>query len=38
VSLKYDYVDSLIGKEIGKDTVKNIVTSLEMQVLSETAE
>ena len=38
VSLKYDYVNSLIGKEIGKDTIKNIVTSLEMQILSETAE
>ena len=38
VSLKYDYVNSLIGKEIGADTIKNIVTSLEMQILSEDAE
>ena len=38
VSLKYDYVDSLIGKAIGHDTIKNIVTSLEMQILSENAE
>jgi phenylalanyl-tRNA synthetase beta chain len=38
VSLSYDYVHGLIGKEIGKDTIKNIVTSLEMKVLSETAE
>ena len=38
VSLKYDYVNSLIGKEIGVDTIKNIVTSLEMQILSEDAE
>ena len=38
VSLKYAYVDSLIGKAIGHDTIKNIVTSLEMQILSENAE
>ena len=38
VSLKYDYVDSLIGKAIGHDTIKNIVTSLEMQILSENEE
>ena len=38
VSLKYDYVDSLIGKAIGHDTIKNIITSLEMQILSENAE
>ena len=38
VSLKYDYVNSLIGKEIGVDTIKNIVASLEMQILSEDAE
>ena len=38
VSLKYDYVDSLIGKEIGKDTIKSIVTSLEMAVEAETEE
>ena len=38
VSLSYDYVHRLIGKEIGKDTIKNIVTSLEMKVLSETEE
>ena len=38
VSLKYDYVNRLIGKEIGVDAIKNIVTSLEMQILSEDAE
>ena len=38
VSLKYNYVNSLIGKEIGCETIKNIVTSLEMQILSEDAE
>jgi len=35
VSLKYDYVHDLIGKEIGKDTIKNIVTSLEMKIDAE---
>lgn len=29
VSLKYDYVNSLVGKEIPAETVKSIVTSLE---------
>ena len=36
VSLCYDYVDSLIGKKIGKETIKSIVTSLEMTIDSET--
>ncbi len=35
VDLKYDYVHQLVGKELGKDTIKNIVTSLEMKVLEE---
>ena len=38
VSLKYDYVNSLIGKTIPAETVKSICQSLEMKVLSETAE
>ena len=38
VELKYDYVNSLIGKTIQPDTVKSIVRSLEMQVLEETAD
>ena len=38
VELRYDYVDKLIGKEIGKDTVKSIVTDLEMKILGETDE
>ena len=38
VQLDYDYANRLIGKEIGSDTIKNIVTSLEMKVLSETPE
>lgn len=35
VELHYDYVTSLIGKNIGKDTIKSIVESLEMQIVSE---
>ncbi|MBR1544007.1 MAG: phenylalanine--tRNA ligase subunit beta [Muribaculaceae bacterium] len=35
VELRYDYVNSLIGKEIGKDTIKSIVTSLEMEITHE---
>ena len=38
VELKYDYVNSLIGKEIPAETVKSIVTSLEMKIEDETAE
>ena len=35
VVLTYDYVNSLIGKEIGKDTIKSIVTSLDMKIEAE---
>lgn len=38
VSLKYEYINSLIGKEIGADVIKSIVNSLEMQIKEETAE
>ena len=38
VDLKYAYVNSLIGKEIPAETVKSIVTSLEMKIEDETAE
>ena len=38
VDLKYEYVDSLIGKHIPEETVKSIVGSLEMKVLEETKE
>lgn len=38
VDLKYDYVDSLIGKHIPAETVRSIVTSLEMTVTGETPE
>ncbi len=38
VDLKYDYVDQLIGKPIPHETVKSIVTSLEMSIEEETAE
>lgn len=36
VELNYDYVYNLIGKKIGKETIKNIVTSLEMKIEEET--
>ncbi|MBP5506645.1 MAG: phenylalanine--tRNA ligase subunit beta [Prevotella sp.] len=35
VDLKYDYVDGLIGKHIPAETVKSIVTSLEMEIEKE---
>jgi len=35
VDLKYDYTFQLIGKNIGCDTVKSIVTSLEMKILED---
>lgn len=38
VELSYNYVNSLIGKEIPAETVKSIVTSLEMKIVEETAE
>ena len=38
VSLQYDYVHTLIGKEIPVETIKAICESLEMKVLSESAQ
>ena len=38
VALTYDKVNSLIGKEIPAETIKRIVTSLEMKIVEETAE
>ena len=38
VALTYNKVNSLIGKEIPADTIKRIVTSLEMKIVEETAE
>jgi len=38
VELDFNYVKSLIGKDIPHDTIKSICTSLEMKILSETAE
>ncbi len=38
VSLKYDYVNRLIGKNIPSDMIKSIVTSLEMKIEKETEE
>ncbi|MBQ0115397.1 MAG: phenylalanine--tRNA ligase subunit beta [Bacteroidales bacterium] len=35
VELKYDYVNRLIGKEIGHDIIKDIVKSLEMEITAE---
>lgn len=38
VELRFDYVHQLIGKEIPTEIIKSICTSLEMKILSETAE
>lgn len=38
VQLDYAYVNALIGKEIPVETVKNIVASLEMKIVAETAD
>jgi len=38
VELNYDYVHTLVGKEIPVDTIKSICESLEMKLLGETAE
>lgn len=38
VELKFDYVTSLIGKHIDNDTIKGIVESLEMKIVSEDVE
>ena len=38
VDLKYSYVHSLVGKDIPVETIKSICESLEMKVLSESAE
>ena len=38
VDLNYGYTDKLIGKHIGKDTIKSIVTSLEMKIIEENAD
>ena len=38
VDVTYDYIYSLIGKNIGNDVVKEILTSLEMKIVSETTE
>lgn len=38
VELPYEYVNSLVGKVIPAETIKSIVTSLEMKIVAETAE
>lgn len=35
IRLNYEYCDRLIGKKIGNDTIKSIVTSLEMKINKE---
>ena len=37
VTLEYDYVNTLIGKNIPAETIKSICTSLEIKILSENA-
>lgn len=38
VELNYNYVDSLIGKRIERDTIKKILTSLDIKIEQETAD
>ena len=38
VTLTYNYLDALVGKVIPRETVKSIVTSLEMEIVEETGE
>ena len=38
VDVTYDYIYSLIGKNIGNDVVKEILASLEMKIVNETEE
>ena len=38
VTLEYAYADTLIGKQLGKDTIKSILRSLEIEIVSETDE
>ena len=38
VELSYEYVNSLVGKVIPAETIKSIITSLEMKIVAETAE
>ena len=38
IELSYDYVNTLIGKVIPAETIKSIVSSLEMKIVNETAE
>ncbi|MBE6333648.1 MAG: phenylalanine--tRNA ligase subunit beta [Bacteroidales bacterium] len=35
VKVKYSHIDRLIGKAIGHDTIKNILTALEIKIVSE---
>ncbi|MCQ6958078.1 phenylalanine--tRNA ligase subunit beta [Mucilaginibacter aquariorum] len=38
VEITYNTIDRLIGKAIGNDTIKSIITALDIQIVNETAE
>ena len=38
VTLEYNYADTLIGKKLGKDTIKGILKSLEIEITAESDE
>lgn len=38
VTLEYNYADTLIGKHLGKDTIKGILKSLEIEITAESDE
>jgi phenylalanyl-tRNA synthetase beta chain len=38
VDLKYAYVDMLVGKQIERDTIKKILTSIDIKIVAEDAE
>ncbi|MBO5805297.1 MAG: phenylalanine--tRNA ligase subunit beta [Tidjanibacter sp.] len=38
INISYDYIDNLIGKAIGQQTIKDILHSLEIEITGETSE
>lgn len=38
INISYDYIDNLIGKSIGQQTIKDILRSLEIEITGETSE
>lgn len=38
INISYDYIDNLIGKAIGQQTIKDILRSLEIEITGETSE